>query len=102
MQTFFQETGIELDEEVIQYYSELKVKEVERYLEEEILDNFEVETNITLVWEKIEEFLLGKYKDSGMKIIKIHVRLQEEATENMIKSIWEYMTKKYCSEVQIE
>ena len=102
MQTFFQETSIERDEEIIQYYSELRIKEAQRYLEEETLKNFGVQTSITLIWEKVEETIAGKYKDTSIKITKIEVSLKEETTEDIIKSMWEYMTKHYCSEVKIE
>lgn len=102
MQTFFQETSIQTDKEVIQYYSELKVKEAEGYLEKEILEKFDVETSILLTWEEVEEMVFGKYKDAGIKITQIDICLKETTTEEVIKSMWEYMTKNYCSEVKIE
>ena len=102
MQTFFHETSIEADKDVIQYYSELKVKEAERCLEEETLTNFGVKTQITLKWEEVEEIASGKYMDFAIKITEIYVNLQEETSKETINAMWGYMTKNYCSEVKIE
>lgn len=99
--TFFGKTGIETDEEVIRYYSELRIKETERLMEKELLSEFSVETEISLAWEYAEN-TKEKYSDYQIKITRICVKIKGKLEEEVVKTMWEYLTKNYCSEVLLE
>ena len=95
--TFFQddfsESVIQTDEAFIQYYSEMRISQTERALEREIEEKYAVFAEISLAWSRIEE---------EIRIDEISVKLPPKTDEEVRKSMWEYLTKNYCSEVLIE
>lgn len=93
-ETFFIQSGIDMDENVIQYYSELKIQEAEKRIEEEMKEDFALSVNIDLHWQKEES--------DQIKITCIYVKIQEEYEQEVAEKMWEYLTKNYCSEVLIE
>ena len=99
---FFGETVIQTDESFIQYYSEMRIRSVEKALVQEIKERFGVETSVTLLWERVETHENGVYGAENVKIISINVTTKTKMQEEDKKRMWDYLTKNYCSEVQIE
>ena len=93
-ETFFSESGITADEDVIKYYSELKVSQAESYLEKELSKEFDLQTEIVYSWQEDDNKMI--------KITCINVKIKGEYEEEVRKKMWEYLTKNYCSEVLIE
>ena len=104
--TFFQddfsESVIQTDEAFIQYYSEMRVREAERKLEEELFKEFSVNANVTLRWEIETSEYASYYEDEKIKITRIYVVNDKKQTEEVERAMWGYLTKNYCSEVLIE
>ena len=104
--TFFQgefsETVIQTDGAFIQYYSEMRVREAEDKLEEELFKEFSVRANVTLVWETEKSAYASYYEDEKIKITRIYVVNDKKQAEEVEKAMWGYLTKNYCSEVLIE
>ena len=94
IETFFMQSVIDTDEDVIKYYSELKIQEAEEQLEEEIEELFDLTSEVNFHWQ-IEE-------SDRIKITCIYVIIQEEYEEEVSNKMCEYLTKNYCSEVLIE
>ncbi len=92
-QIIFSQTVIETDEDFINYYSELRIRAAQEDLEREIEEKFFVQSEITLAWE---------YESEEIRITAINVRVEKELNEEEKTSMWEYLTKNYCSEVLIE
>ncbi len=92
-QIIFSQTVIETDEDFINYYSEMRIRAAQEDLEREIKEKFSVQSEVTLAWE---------YESEEIRITAIRVRLQDERSEEEKTSMWEYLTKNYCSEVLIE
>lgn len=100
--TFFLQTGIRADESFIQYHSETRVEQTETALESEILERYEVETEVCLSWETEKETVGKYYETEQIKITEIRVQCLEEIPGEIRETMWEYLTKNYCSEVLIE
>lgn len=92
-QEIFSQEGIEEESAFIQYYSEMRISQTERALEAEIKEKYKVLAEVSLTWSRIEE---------EIRIDKISVKLPPKTEEEVRKSMWEYLTKNYCSEVLIE
>ena len=92
-ESIFSQTVIEGEKSFIHYYSELRVREAERALENEIAKNHEIAAEVSLQW---------KYESEVICIEKIFVKTSEKQDEEVLKGVWEYLTKNYCSEVLIE
>ena len=92
-QIIFSQTVIETDEDFINYYSELRIRAAQEDLEREIEQKFSVQSEITLAWE---------YESEEIRITAMKVLVTEEVSEEEKTSMWEYLTKNYCSEVLIE
>ena len=95
VETFFAQSGIDTDENVIKYYSELKVSQSENCLEEELFKEFGLETEVVYFWETEE-------RTEKIRVTCINVKIKGGYEEEVSKSMWEYLTKNYCSEVLIE
>ena len=91
----FSQSVIEQEQAFIHYHSEMRIAETEKALEKEILQQFSVEVSVDLSWK----FETGY---DAIKITKIHVVSMEEKDGEVLKKMWEYLTKNYCSEVLIE
>ncbi len=92
-QEIFSQEGIEGEETFIQYYSEMRISQTEQALQTEIKDKYKVFAEVTLVWSQVEE---------EIRIDEIQVKLPPKTDEEVKESMWEYLTKNYCSEVLIE
>lgn len=95
-ENFFTETVIQTDESFIKYYSQLCVRQTETHLQNELRQTYGVQSDITLEWSLMTE------DESKIKVDKIRVTLEENATEEVRGQVYEYLTKNYCSEVLIE
>ena len=95
----FSQTVIETDEGFIKYYSEMRIRNAESVLEEEIFERYAVAVKVTLHWENENTDTLG---EETIKITEIYVQTENGITEEVAKTMWEYLTKNYCSEVLIE
>ena len=82
---------INTDESFIQYYSEMKVRQAEETLEKEIFEKFSLSCRLTFSWELLEDEIF---------IRKITVLSPIDTEEK--ESLYEYLTKNYCSEVVFE
>lgn len=92
-QTFFSQSVIDEQEAFIQYYSETRIEQTQSALENEIQENYALETEVCLEW---------MLEDDRIKITRIVVDTKGKANGEVVKSMSEYLTKKYCSEVKIE
>lgn len=82
---------INTDESFIQYYSEMKVRQAEETLEKEIFEKLSLSCKLTFSWELLEDEIF---------IRKITVLSPIDTEEK--ESLYEYLTKNYCSEVVFE
>lgn len=101
-ETFFGESVIQTDMDFIKYYSEMRIRSAETALTRELRDNFSISVAVTLIWELDENVENGVYDVENIEIKKIKVQTENEISEEDKKAMWEYLTKNYCSEVQIE
>lgn len=97
----FSETGIELDEAFIKYYSEMRIRETETAIEEELLEKYAAQTDVTLEWETVAETVSDLYTSEKIKITRIRLRLID-ASEEVGEMIAEHVKNNYCSEVLLE
>ena len=97
---FFPQTVIQTDESFIKYYSELRIQETERLLKAELESRFDTPLQVTLCWKfDGEEKTIDADK---IRITKIFIQPNERMREEEKLAMSEYLTKNYCSEVQIE
>ena len=98
----FYETGIEIQSSFINYYSEMRIEETENALENELLEKYQTLAEVSLTWDIKEERLNKKYVFDAIHITQMHVKTMEQKDEEVLRNMWEYLTKNYCSEVLIE
>ncbi len=98
----FSKSVIQTDERYIQYYSEMRINETEKALENELLKTFGIKTQVCLNWSSENEIVQGVYTVDSVKINRIQVVTDGKQNGEVVKSVWEYLTKNYCSEVLIE
>lgn len=98
----FQQSSIQADASFIKYYSEMRIRQTEASLEEEIERRFELSTEVTLDWVMEESGYQEWYTFDKIKIKKIKVECKKEASKELRTEMWEYLTNNYCSEVLIE
>ena len=95
----FSQSVIQTDESFIKYYCEMRVRHTEETLNAELAEKFSVQATTDIDWRFQEE----SFVDSNEIVItKISVKLQEEKTLEEKNAVRDYLTKNYCSEVQIE
>ena len=83
----FSKNSIETDEEFIQYYCEIRVRETERALEQELAESFGVSAKVTLSWEIYVEEIYGLYDEQAIRIKAVKIlpqRTIEVATQEKI------------------
>ena len=97
VETFFHSSVISTDEAFIKYYSEMTLRQVEKKMEEELLEKYDVEAEISLKTsnEKFEE-------EEKIKILEIVVKVKSEEKKDTLEEIRKYFTKQYCNEVRFE
>lgn len=100
--TFFPQTGIQTDESFIQYYSEMRVRETERALKEDICERYNLQVEVSIRWEMVTQAVGKYYETERIKINEICIKCAETPSKEIKQSMWEYLTKNYCSEVLIE
>ena len=71
----------------------MRVREAESALENELVENQGISAEVSIQW---------KYENEVICIEKIFVKTSEKQDEEVLKDVWEYLTKNYCSEVLIE
>lgn len=98
----FAQTGIELDFTFINYYSEMRIEQTENALEKELYESFHVECTVEISWRNTMEIIDDKYEDRQVEITQIRIKTMQQVDEEVLKNMWEYLTKNYCSEVLIE
>lgn len=101
-QGIFTESVIQEDESFIQYCSEARIACVENALEEELNEKYGIKTQVALSWEMVTDKYARLYSEEKIKITEIYIKCEEKQSEEVIKSMREYITKTYCSEVRIE
>ena len=92
-ESIFSQTVIEAEGSFIHYYSELRVRETERAIESELAQKYGIKTTVSMEW---------RHQNEGIYIEKISIKTLEKQDEEVLKNMWEYLTKNYCSEVLIE
>ncbi|MBQ7831548.1 MAG: hypothetical protein IJ393_05705 [Clostridia bacterium] len=95
------ETVIETDETYIKYYSEMRIRETEKALENELAERYAVSVEVHLIWDTVMEYA-GKYSAESIQIKRIEIERISEISEEKAAKMYEYLTKNYCSEVLIE
>ncbi len=97
-----EESVIEQDEAFIQYYSEKRVRETETALEAELLEEYGVEVQVTLFWQRENEEVGKGYSLEAIRIQCIEMELPEGVGEEVKRAMQTYVEKNYCREVLIE
>lgn len=97
----FSQSVIQTDMEYIKYYSELRIENTERMLQTELLKEFDVDVVVCLQWA-LQDVKLNGISMEQIRITRIDVEFQKEYDEERKQSVRAYLTKNYCSEVQIE
>ena len=96
---FFTSTGIQTDTSFIQYYSEMRIRETEQALEQQITEVFSCSAQVSL--QTKDDDLLTQISD--IEIVCIHVCLQLGETQvDKRAQIREYLIEQYGCEVLIE
>ncbi len=98
----FSKSVIQTDGEYIQYYSEMRIRETEKSLREELEKSFGLKAEIRIDWAFDSENHGGSYEVDVIKINRILVTTDGKQNGEVVNSVWEYLTKNYCSEVLIE
>ncbi len=98
----FADSVIEAEGRFIEYYSEMRIREAEEKLKLELSERYALDTLVTLEYTCQTEAVGVFYTDRKIRIVRMRVKLLQEAKEEVVKSMWEYLTKNYCSEVLIE
>ncbi len=98
----FSDSVIESEAAFIKYYSEMRIRETEEALRKEIFGKYALEVEVTLQYLWQTEVVDAVYSDNKIKITEIRVTLLQDAKEEVVNAMWEYLTKNYCSEVLIE
>ena len=100
--SFFEGKGIKSDGEFIKYYSELRVKNTEKALQEELKTLYGVQVRVILEWRAEMETFVGVYEVENIRIDRICVFCEEGVSEEVKRDMNGYLSKNYCSEVLIE
>ncbi len=98
----FTQTVIQSEERFIEYYSEMRIRETESALKAEILEKYALDVEVAFDYERQTEEIGEIYAYEKIRITKIRVKLNQESKEEVLRNMWEYLTKNYCSEVLIE
>ena len=98
----FYKNVIEMDESFIEYYSEARVSQTERALENELKEKYGYDIAVKFTWVPEEEVYNSKYFINGIRVLQIQIKCLEEVTEGERKVMVGYVVKNYCSEVLIE
>lgn len=98
----FSQTGIQTDEEFIQYYCEIRVRETERALEQELENAYALQAQVTLDWALREEKVYGLYDEQEIFIEKIRVLPQQTPSETNEEEIRRKWKESYGCEVEFE
>ena len=97
----FSQIGIQTDEAFIKYYSEMRIRQTQTALEEELLNDFNAKTTVLLDWER-KIFQSRRYEEGAVCITRINVTCKNEIGEEVKQKMWEHLKTNYCSEVLIE
>lgn len=100
--TDFTQTVIWTDESFIEYYSELRISQAQETLEKELLDVYQVETEVSFVWEKEKEQVGKYYERENIRITCICVKFLGNYSEEKKTEIAQKIREEYGSEVKIE
>ena len=100
-QEIFTQSGIQSDVAFIQYYSEMRIAETQGRLEDELYEKYGLKTEVELEWAWMESNE-DKVEKEGIYIQLIRVCGMENPGEKIKNEVKEYLSKNYCSEVQIE
>ena len=98
----FSQTGIQTDGEFIQYYCEFRIKETQEKLREEIAEKFQIQTQITFVWEIQEDKVAGLYLSENLFIREAQILCLEQASESLKERIADYVKNTYGCGVRVE
>ncbi len=102
MSAIFTETVIEAEDNFIEYYSEMRIRQTEESLKKEIFNKFSIDVTVLLSYEYQTETVGEFYNYQKIKITRVYVRLNEDVNEEIVRKLWEYLVKDYCKEVLIE
>lgn len=91
-QDLFSQSVIEADGRFIQYYSEMRIRQAEEALREELLEKYGVEVEVDLLWRLEEE----------IRIEQICIKLPKNTDGEVKEDMQRYLMEKYSSEVLIE
>ena len=98
----FAESVIEVDDEFIEYYSQMRVRDVQVSLQKVLRTEFFVEADVQIEWASEVNSYGQIYDGEKIKIVRILVKNKEKQSEEVKNAMWEYLTQNYCSEVLIE
>ena len=90
---FFGKSVLQVDESFIQYYGNMRIEDARELLQMEIATRFALQVVVDIEADT----------DTATLVLnKITVQIEERVEEEVKNSVWEYLTKTYCSEVLIE
>lgn len=98
----FSQTGIQTDEEFIQYYCEFRVEETQEKLREELVEKFQVQTQINFLWEIREDKVAGLYLSENIFIQEIQIFCLEQTPQEEKEKIENYVKNTYGCGVRVE
>lgn len=101
-ESIFSQSGIDDDAAFIHYYSEMRVTETEKALKEELFNEFRIDADVQLRWKTVEDRVWGDITVDLIEITQICIKMVKQQDEEVVRTVWEYLTKNYCSEVLIE
>ena len=98
----FSKISIQTDEEFIQYYCEIRVRETECALERELLQDFGVSAKVSLLWERYEGKVYGIYDEQAIFIKTISIFSSKAMEIEVQTKIREKIKNDYGCEVNFD
>ena len=98
----FSKISIEADEEFIQYYCEIRVRETERALENELAKTHGVSADVALLWELRTEEVYGLYDGQEIYIKAVKILPKQTIEGETRTKIMEKFKNEYGCEVQFD
>ena len=98
----FSKISIQADEEFIQYYCEIRVRETECALEKELAENHGVSADVTLLWEIRREEIYRIYDGQEIYVKAVQISPNQAMVAEIQAKIKEKFQKEYGCEVQFD
>ena len=91
---FFEKTVIQTDDDYIRYCSEIRIENAENSLENDLMEQFALSSDVSIQWSYSEEER-GVYSVEQIKIDKIFVYIEESVADSLETQLEHYIMTSY-------